>query len=161
MACLAALSRHKEYEKKQERRSRGENSAGTILRERRWVVIILEFRTVPAHQLFCFAASRPVTQSARPDWPASRCADSMCGKNVRTETCARSGQVAQVVERSPEKAGVGGSTPSLATIILKQLAALSRDFQPTIQPTIRRFDSRFLTAFSLLPLREQVNPVAQ
>ena len=33
-----------------------------------------------------------------------------------------SGQVAQVVERSPEKAGVGGSTPSLATIILKNLA---------------------------------------
>ena len=33
----------------------------------------------------------------------------------------RSGQVAQVVERSPEKAGVGGSTPSLATIILKNL----------------------------------------
>jgi hypothetical protein len=29
----------------------------------------------------------------------------------------RSGQVAQVVERSPEKAGVGGSTPSLATMI--------------------------------------------
>jgi hypothetical protein len=28
----------------------------------------------------------------------------------------QSGQVAQVVERSPEKAGVGGSTPSLATI---------------------------------------------
>jgi hypothetical protein len=28
----------------------------------------------------------------------------------------RRGQVAQVVERSPEKAGVGGSTPSLATI---------------------------------------------
>src|SRR5205809_4290092 len=28
------------------------------------------------------------------------------------------GQVAQVVERSPEKAGVGGSTPSLATITL-------------------------------------------
>jgi hypothetical protein len=31
------------------------------------------------------------------------------------------GQVAQVVERSPEKAGVGGSTPSLATINSKQL----------------------------------------
>jgi hypothetical protein len=30
----------------------------------------------------------------------------------------RSGQVAQVVERSPEKAGVGGSTPSLATKIM-------------------------------------------
>jgi hypothetical protein len=35
-----------------------------------------------------------------------------------------SGQVAQVVERSPEKAGVGGSTPSLATIILKNLFEL-------------------------------------
>ena len=34
---------------------------------------------------------------------------------VRTEMCTGSGQVAQVVERSPEKAGVGGSTPSLAT----------------------------------------------
>ena len=41
-----------------------------------------------------------------------------------------------MVERSPEKAGVGGSTPSLATIILKNLAAESRIFQPTIQPTI-------------------------
>jgi hypothetical protein len=29
---------------------------------------------------------------------------------------AKRGQVAQVVERSPEKAGVGGSTPSLATM---------------------------------------------
>ena len=28
----------------------------------------------------------------------------------------RNGQVAQLVERSPEKAGVGGSIPSLATI---------------------------------------------
>jgi hypothetical protein len=33
--------------------------------------------------------------------------------NERVSKC---GQVAQVVERSPEKAGVGGSTPSLATI---------------------------------------------
>jgi hypothetical protein len=55
------------------------------------------------------------------------------------------GQVAQLVERSPEKAGVGGSTPSLATIIPKNLAAQSRNFQPTIQPTIRRFDPTFLT----------------
>ncbi len=47
-----------------------------------------------------------------------------------------SGQVAQVVERSPEKAGVGGSTPSLATIIPKNLVAKSGNFQPTIQPMI-------------------------
>ncbi len=33
-----------------------------------------------------------------------------------TAAWVRSGQVAQVVERSPEKAGVGGSTPSLATM---------------------------------------------
>src|ERR1700719_1594317 len=42
----------------------------------------------------------------------SRCSD----RHVRTEWHEGSGQVAQVVERSPEKAGVGGSTPSLATI---------------------------------------------
>ena len=36
------------------------------------------------------------------------------------------GQVAQVVERSPEKAGVGGSTPSLVTIIPKNLAEIRR-----------------------------------
>ncbi len=34
---------------------------------------------------------------------------------------AQCGQVAQAVERSPEKAGVGGSTPSLATIIPKRI----------------------------------------
>src|SRR5271165_1427486 len=39
---------------------------------------------------------------------------------------SKRGQVAQVVERSPEKAGVGGSTPSLATIILKDLAEIWR-----------------------------------
>ena len=40
----------------------------------------------------------------------------------------RSGQVAQVVERSPEKAGVGGSTPSLATIIPPNIHAGFRGF---------------------------------
>jgi hypothetical protein len=55
----------------------------------------------------------------------------------------------QVVRKAPytysEKAGVGGSTPSLATIF-KSLAAQSRNFQPTIQPTIRRSDPRLLGA---------------
>jgi hypothetical protein len=46
------------------------------------------------------------------------------------------GQVAQLVERSPEKAGVGGSIPSLATIIPKNLAARSRNLPPTIPPMI-------------------------
>ena len=41
---------------------------------------------------------------------------------ARGQRVSKCGQVAQVVERSPEKAGVGGSTPSLATIILKNLA---------------------------------------
>ncbi len=35
------------------------------------------------------------------------------------------GQVAQLVERSPEKAGVGGSSPSLATTFIKHLSGLS------------------------------------
>src|SRR5713226_5458691 len=68
-----------------------------------------------------------------------------CTAKLAVSRRTGSGQVAQVVERSPEKAGVGGSTPSLATIIPKQLAALRRNSQPTIQPTIRRFDPRFLT----------------
>jgi hypothetical protein len=47
-----------------------------------------------------------------------RCADVPASPNERTiEAEWKCGQVAQVVERSPEKAGVGGSTPSLATII--------------------------------------------
>jgi hypothetical protein len=46
----------------------------------------------------------------------------------------QNGQVAQVVERSPEKAGVGGSTPSLATMfsitcILPQPCSYSILFQ--------------------------------
>src|SRR3989440_3463288 len=36
----------------------------------------------------------------------------------------RHGQVAQLVERGPEKAGVGGSIPSLATISFKRLATI-------------------------------------
>src|SRR5271157_4106043 len=44
------------------------------------------------------------------------------------------GQVAQLVERSPEKAGVGGSTPSLATIIPKNLAKSDRRFQSAVRP---------------------------
>ena len=43
---------------------------------------------------------------------------------ARGQRVSKRGQVAQVVERSPEKAGVGGSTPSLATIISKQLTSL-------------------------------------
>jgi hypothetical protein len=45
------------------------------------------------------------------------CPVSACLKTYPNEDWAvQRGQVAQVVERSPEKAGVGGSTPSLATI---------------------------------------------
>jgi hypothetical protein len=35
---------------------------------------------------------------------------------------SRHGQVAQLVERGPEKAGVGGSIPSLATILFNKPA---------------------------------------
>jgi hypothetical protein len=52
---------------------------------------------------------------------------------------SKRGQVAQVVERSPEKAGVGGSTPSLATIIPKDLGVFAHFLQPKIQPKIRHW----------------------
>ena len=40
------------------------------------------------------------------------------------------GQVAQVVERGPEKAGVGGSTPSLATIFSIAYEGATPEFVP-------------------------------
>ena len=45
-----------------------------------------------------------------------------------------------MVERSPEKAGVGGSTPSLATIIPKDLGVFAHFLQPKIQSKIRPED---------------------
>ncbi len=47
-----------------------------------------------------------------------------------------------MVERSPEKAGVGGSIPSLATIIPKGLADVPAFLQPTIQPMISLYAFR-------------------
>ena len=41
-----------------------------------------------------------------------------------------------MVERSPEKAGVGGSTPSLATIIPKDLWGFADFSQPKVRPKI-------------------------
>ena len=38
----------------------------------------------------------------------------------------------KLVVRSPEKAGVGGSTPSLATIILRDLGVSAHFLQPKI-----------------------------
>ena len=72
------------------------------LRESKGVAIIVSDSSAPAFDRV-FAAVAPQFRRV---------------PNERT-TGARgqSGQVAQVVERSPEKAGVGGSTPSLATII--------------------------------------------
>ena len=60
--------------------------------------------------------SRALSESgesfARPSRPVKR---AVVGHLGLGDLPKRRGQVAQVVERSPEKAGVGGSTPSLAT----------------------------------------------
>jgi hypothetical protein len=45
--------------KNYEQNTAAQKSTAIILRERSRVVIIREFRTFPAHRLFCFAASRP------------------------------------------------------------------------------------------------------
>jgi hypothetical protein len=71
----------------------------------------------------------------------------------RAERVSKRGQVAQVVERSPEKAGVGGSTPSLATIISKQLAESRLAFPVRLQSPIFRADPvRFLATMILKDL---------
>src|ERR1039458_7858942 len=64
------------------------------------------------------SASAVLLRGIPPSESAQCTAKSAVKYNVRTG----SGQVAQVVERSPEKAGVGGSTPSLATISFNGLA---------------------------------------
>ena len=57
---------------------------------------------------------------------------------------SKRGQVAQVVERSPEKAGVGGSTPSLATIFCNHL----RSRLPALGSVLGSIGSRFPTVFA-------------
>ena len=46
------------------------------------------------------------------------------GASYTAQSLHAIGQVAQLVERGPEKAGVGGSIPSLATISFNDLASL-------------------------------------
>ena len=48
------------------------------------------------------------------------------------------GQIAQLVERSPEKAGVGGSTPSLATTSPKSFDGFLTDLADQPQRSLRR-----------------------
>src|SRR5258708_32594236 len=55
--------------------------------------------------------------------------------HVRTEWREGSGQVAQVGERSPEKAGVGGLNPSPAPTIQRNLRGKGGNSEPTVQPT--------------------------
>ena len=92
------------------------------------VAIMRKFRKFPARSCLNWAflpkdsERNTVTGSILDWWIAGR---------------IRSGQVAQVVERSPEKAGVGGSTPSLATIIPKGLSDFARLRQPKVQPKVR------------------------
>ena len=59
--------------------------------------------------------------------------------SVRTVERRKRGQVAQVVERSPEKAGVGGSTPSLATMFSKVLAEIGRQESGKIAARVSAF----------------------
>ena len=60
-------------------------------------------------------------------------------ENSHREALPKDGQVAQLVERSPEKAGVGGSTPSLATILFSDLRIIAT------------FDLRPIASTSLYP----------
>ena len=74
------------------------------LSESGWVAIILEV-------LHGLGVQTPAVPGSSAEIGAvSRLAESAA------KAVFKRGQVAQVVERSPEKAGVGGSTPSLATI---------------------------------------------
>src|SRR5205807_7802534 len=87
------------------------------------VIIDALFRTLPAllgdnrQAYLCSSLSRTPRQGACP-----------------CEESRDSGQVAQVVERSPEKAGVGGSTPALATTFQSTYSESLDVSQPTVCP---------------------------
>jgi hypothetical protein len=121
------------------------------------VAIIRKFRT--SQRIDCFASRvllRGIPMVIAPVPVNLLFADGVTANNVRSRIY-HSGQVAQVVERSPEKAGVGGSTPSLATIFLNDLRITSLPVLRTIanktlrtisyctrfvnRPTTRRCDS--------------------
>jgi hypothetical protein len=77
-------------------------AACLALRESNLVVIIGAVPQLPALRLTAITGKSAKVGAAYDSQPSGSGA-------------AKRGQVAQVVERSPEKAGVGGSTPSLAT----------------------------------------------
>ncbi len=58
------------------------------------------------------------------------------------------GQVAQSVERSPEKAGVGGSIPSLATIPINQALAFGSTWTMGVHPGQQLTKSTFFAKAS-------------
>jgi hypothetical protein len=93
---------------------------------REWVGIIRKFRTFPAQRL---SGSSNQREDSKTGIRSPKFIQNWLAVAVRT----RSGQVAQVVERSPEKAGVGGSTPSLATTFSKGCDTESKF--PTHHPT--------------------------
>src|SRR5713226_9524310 len=64
-----------------------------------------------------------------------------CTAKLAVSRRTGSGQVAQVVERSPEKAGVGGSTPSLATIFQRTYVDTPKRLQPRFSPGFWQFAS--------------------
>ena len=80
-------------------------SPACTLRESRAVAIIGGFHALPVPDLLRRAPGISATIRSKQIISAAR-----------ESRVSKRGQVAQVVERSPEKAGVGGSTPSLATM---------------------------------------------
>src|SRR5437763_13286135 len=75
------------------------------------------------------------TRSQCPDCPGWGNLRSSCARRAAFRTrVQKRGQVAQVVERSPEKAGVGGSTPSLATTFQRTYSESLDVSQPTVCP---------------------------
>src|SRR5271168_544787 len=72
----------------------------------------------------------PMATACTPTWSARRARSwPNCNKpDLSARINFVSGQVAQLVERSPEKAGVGGSIPSLATTLTLLELAFRRLF---------------------------------
>ena len=71
--------------------------------------------------------------------------DSVRRRFLYSNVLTRHGQVAQLVERGPEKAGVGGSIPSLATISFNNLASVKTSVRISRAYNTRTSTSLFST----------------
>ena len=84
--------------------------------EAMWHLRVHDFAAIVTMDAHGNSLHADVEKATAENWRARRPSSRACGSAASVTIADFRGQVAQSVERSPEKAGVGGSIPSLATM---------------------------------------------